>query len=92
MFNKILKKLKGGKKTMRNPKGVAKTGGSPEKVEDQKAIPQNNPEVQVITFEALIANNLDALARMQQEMKDKMMAGFEKLGIKFDELQQETEE
>lgn len=46
--------------------------------------PIKEPEIKVVTFEALIANNLDALNTKMDSIYSKMLEGFKQVGVKFE--------
>ena len=50
---------------------------------EKKEEPKEN--IVILTAEQVILNNLQAIAKVQDEMFLKMIAGFKQIGIKFEE-------
>jgi hypothetical protein len=50
----------------------------------QVAQPSKEPEVRVVTFEALIANNLEALNTKVDKLEELIKEGFKQVGVKYE--------
>jgi hypothetical protein len=85
--------MKGGLKNIFNKKNMARNlvERKNEEKEDEDATAKQeqsadkSPQVQVITFETLIANNIDALNNKIDILFANMMEGFKQVGVKFPE-------
>jgi len=86
----MLEKLKGGFKNMARNLVRQKEIENPEeqnKKDNEKNIiaQEQNPEVRIITFETLIANNIDALNAKMDALHSTMVEAFKQVGVKFPE-------
>lgn len=63
----------------------AKEEEQEEEIKETVEVPKQEvkEEVKVITFEALIANNLDALNNKVDRLEAILLEGFKQVGVKF---------